>query len=177
MKTETQTKLRILAIDPGTHELGYALFEGSDLVDYGVKAPPSQRAPRELLTYLDSMLLRFFDERRLDVLVLEQNNFEHLKQNALLVLAVTRMKALAKRHNVTCFEYAPRTVRHMVCANGDATKKELSKIVAARFPELRSYLESNRKWRERYYGNIFDAVACGLCHLLLSDQDKHGRTV
>lgn len=177
MATETQMKTKILAIDPGTHELGYAVFEDHDLVDYGVKSPPSSKRPRELLTYMDTTLLRFFAERKPDVLVLEQNNFEHLKQNALLVLAVTRMKAMARKHGVDCVEYAPRTVRHAVCANGDASKRDLSKIVAARFPELRYYLESNRKWRERYYGNIFDAVACGLCHLTLIDSDKHGRTI
>jgi len=166
-------KTKILAIDPGTREMGIAHFEDDDLVDYGVKAVKRSQTTRELFIRLDQILLRLIQEKRPRVLVLEKNNFSQIKQNVLLTLAVHKIKAVAKRHRVPVVEYNPRTVRKAVCNNGNATKRELARMVAASYPELRAYLESNRRWRERYYQNIFDAVACALAYLRLNPNHAH----
>jgi Holliday junction resolvasome RuvABC endonuclease subunit len=167
MPTETARRRKLLGIDPGTRELGYACFDGEQLVDYGVKVPPRGQPPKELLEHVDRLLLRLVEEKRPDVLALEQNSFSQIQQNALVTLLVVRMKALARKHGLAVAEYAPRTIRHAVCADGDATKAELARVLAARFPELRYYRSSDRRWRERYYQHIFDAAACGLTHLSL----------
>ena len=31
-----------------------------------------------------------------------------------------------------------------------------------RYPQLKVYLSQDRKWKEKYYANMFDAVALGL---------------
>jgi Holliday junction resolvasome RuvABC endonuclease subunit len=161
-------KTKLLAIDPGTREMGFACFEDKELVDYGVKAIKRGRATRDLFIHLEEILTRLITEKRPKTLVLEKNNFSQIKQNVLLTLAVHKIKAVANRHRVPVVEYNPRTVRKVVCNNGNATKRELARTVAAGIPELKPFLESNRRWRERYYQNIFDAVACGLARLKLS---------
>ncbi len=43
-----------------------------------------------------------------------------------------------------------------------ATKLEVAKIVIAQYPELKVYLNQDRKWKEDYHLNMFDAVALGI---------------
>jgi hypothetical protein len=38
----------------------------------------------------------------------------------------------------------------------------VAKAVVARYPELRAYLIHDRKWKERFHENKFDAVALGM---------------
>jgi Holliday junction resolvasome RuvABC endonuclease subunit len=118
-----------------------------------------------MLLNLENVMSRLIEEKRPEVIVLAQNHFSHIKQNLLLTLAVAKMKAIAKRHGLPVEAYAPNTVRKAVCNDGNATKRQLAQVVAARYTELKAYLESNRKWRERYYQNIFDAIAVGLTYL------------
>jgi hypothetical protein len=51
--------------------------------------------------------------------------------------------------------------------NGWAKKREVAAVIAARHPSLRVYLTQDRKWKERYWQNMFDAIALGLHHQLL----------
>jgi Holliday junction resolvasome RuvABC endonuclease subunit len=66
------------------------------------------------------------------------------------------------KQNLQVKELATNTVRKALCGNGAASKKEVARVVASRYPELKSYLTSDRRWKEKYYFNMFDAVALGL---------------
>lgn len=164
-------RTKILAIDPGTRDMGVAFLEDDVLQDYGVKSVRRGPKARDLLLSLENILTRLIQEKQPDVIALEQNHFSHIKQNLLLTLTVAKLKAIAKRCNVPVEEYAPNTVRKAVCNNGNATKRQLAQVVAARYTELNAYLESNRRWRERYYQNIFDAIAVGLTFLAHQPKD------
>ena len=54
----TKTKTRILAIDPGTREMGVALLEGDKLVYHGVKAIKRGKSPHETLKEGRRLILR-----------------------------------------------------------------------------------------------------------------------
>lgn len=166
------TKTRILALDPGTRELGYAAFEGDSLVDYGVKAVRRQSLREAPLARFERAIRTLLREKKPSILVLERNYFIRIKQNALLTIATAKIKAIAKRRGISTKEYHTRTIRRIVCKNGNSTKREVAQIICSRIPELRAYQGSNRKWRERYYHNIFDAVACGLAYLIISHEKR-----
>ncbi|MFH0804633.1 MAG: crossover junction endodeoxyribonuclease RuvC [Patescibacteria group bacterium] len=152
----------ILALDPGTREMGYASFDGDELVDYGVKSIRHGRVTAGLLLNVDRIVSRMIRQKQPRVLVIEKNTFSQIQQNVRLVLAIARIKAVARRYRLRAYEYDSRTIRKAVCNDGNATKRELARTIAVRYPEMRAYLESNRRWRERYYQNSFDAIACGL---------------
>jgi len=78
----------------------------------------------------------------------------------------------ATRNRIPVYDFAPNTIRKEICNDGRATKREVSKIISIKFPELVVYRESNRIWRERYYQNMFDAVACGLTYLKLYGKES-----
>src|SRR3989304_5152111 len=160
----TNKNLKILAIDPGTREMGVAVLEDSNLLDYSVKTFRHRGNPKLLLAQVDKLITRLITEAKPDVLAIEKNMFSQIQQNYLLTLAVAKIKAVAKRMKVEVREYAPNTVRKAVCNNGAAKKRELARAVALRYPELKVYLDSDKKWKQRYWQNLFDAVAVGLTH-------------
>jgi len=160
-------KLNLIAIDPGHREIGFAHFDGNELVDYGVKSLRRSKPKLNPLDVLKSVLGRFFREKSPSVIAIEKNSFSKIYQNLPVMRVIKIIQDMANRNNIPIYEFAPSTIRKEICNDGRATKREVSKIISARFPELIVYLESNRRWRERYYQNMFDAVACGLTYLKL----------
>ena len=77
-------------------------------------------------------------------------------------MLVDEIRAQGRRHGLEVRPLAPSTVKKRICGTGAATKREVAEAVIARYPELNVYLGQDRKWKERYHGNMFDAVAIGL---------------
>lgn len=164
-KQNQHQKTKVLAIDPGTREMGIAFLEDSELMDYAVKTIRHGKTHKELFIHLEKLILRLINEKRPDIVVLERNMFSQIRSNLLLALVIAKIKAITKRKKIPVKEYNPRTIRKVVCNNGNATKRELAKVIALRYPELKVYLESDKKWKIRYWQNIFDAIAVGLTFL------------
>jgi crossover junction endodeoxyribonuclease RuvC len=162
--------MKILAIDPGTREMGVAVLEGEQLVYYGVKTIRGRRNPAEVLRRIQAVTARLISRYHPHCLTIEKM-FPIQKSASLLVVAAEEVKATARQHGLIIFEYAPTVVRKMVCQSGRATKAEAAKIVTLRFPELRPYLEQRTKWEALYYANMFDAVALALC--CANDTSRH----
>ncbi|MDX9859204.1 MAG: crossover junction endodeoxyribonuclease RuvC [candidate division Zixibacteria bacterium] len=163
-----QIRNSLLAIDPGTRHLGYAGFIGETLDDFGVRDLWYRRNGGDVFTAVTSVVTLLLDQKRPQAVVIEKNNFSQIRQNLQLTLVIGKIRHIARRHRIRVFELDPRTVRKVVCKDGNATKRELARTVTVRYPELRVYLESNRQWRERYFQNAFDAAACGMTFLAMS---------
>jgi crossover junction endodeoxyribonuclease RuvC len=154
--------IKILAIDPGTKEIGIAVFSDGELLYYGVKTIRTRSSPGEVLKqaqYIISRLIADYEPQHLAI----EKTFMIQKSAALLNVAADEIKATAKREGLTVFEYAPLAVRKLICKTGKATKKGAAKAIALRFPELTRYLERQTKWEALYYAKMFDAIAVGLC--------------
>jgi len=109
-----KNKIKILAIDPGTKHMGFAAFEGTELVDYGVKTI-RQGSEVIILRHLEEIISRLIKEKKPDYFVLERNSFSQIKQNYRLTLAISKMKYIAKKFGVLVYEYDPRTIRKEIC--------------------------------------------------------------
>ena len=156
-----KNKIKILAIDPGTKHMGFAAFEGIELVDYGVKTI-RQGSETIILKHLEEIISRLIKEKKPDYFVLERNSFSQIKQNYRLTMAISKMKHIAKKRGVLVYEYDPRTIRKEICNDGNASKKRVAQTVVSSFDELNVYLQSNKVWVLRYYLNLLDAVAIGM---------------
>ena len=71
---------------------------------------------------------------------------------------------MGKKKRLQVIAYAANTMRKSVCDNGAASKDEVAKVIVSYYPELKPYLTSDRKWKEKFYRNMFDAVALAICH-------------
>ena len=153
----------ILALDPGLRELGYAVLRGRRLVTSGVlglrRTPKSKRletARKHLRSWLKT--------HRPDVVVVEKTYRHPVPWLDELHQLSRSAKNLATRQDADFAMYSPQSVRATVAGNGKAKKAEVAIAVAHRFPSLRVYLTQDRRWKERYWQNMFDAIALALHH-------------
>lgn len=164
----------VLAIDPGTRELGYAVLAGRRLLEHGViplRSLPKDQRLREAVLGMG----RLVNRHRPGVLVVEKT-YRHpvpwLNDLHRITLAARR---IAKAWRITFHTYAPQAVRQTVAGNGKATKAEAAVIVAHHFPQLRLLLTQDRRWKERYWLNDLDAVGLAWHHQTLTRPPSRSR--
>jgi len=160
-----KNNLKILAIDPGTREMGIALLEKGKLIYYGVKVIKKRKSPHETLKEGRKIILRLIRDFKPKALVVEKAFFSKSRNLALLNIFFDEIKAIAKRKKLRFISYAPSTVKKFICGNGWATKKEVAAVIVLKYPELKVYLNQDRAWKERYHQNMFDAVSLGVMFL------------
>ena len=165
MMTKKRDRERILCIDPGTREMGIAVLEDTELIYYGVRTLKKKRPASVLLRETRRIISRLIDDYGIKRLIIEKTFFNRNKNVSNLIVMADEIKALAKKRKLKVTEYAPKTVRKSICQDGKATKREVSKVISARYPELNIYLTQDRKWKVKYWQNCFDAIALGLCYL------------
>lgn len=157
----TKQRERILAIDPGTRHVGVAVLQGSRLIYHGVMTMPHRRglpAVRRNTRVLLQELLRDF---RPKVLIVEENSIGGSRARSRLHAVVSETRRIGRRERLEVIATAASTVKKLVAGNGRASKEEVARAVTRRYPELKAYLRQTAKWRARYHGNMFDAVAIG----------------
>jgi len=153
---------KILAIDPGTREIGIAFLEEGKLIYYGVKIIGKRKSPSEALKEGRKIVLRLIMDFKLKTLVLEKAFFANNRSAALLNVFVDEIRAIGRRKGLKVMSFAPSTVKKFICGNGRASKKEVARVIVSKYPELKVYLTQDRAWKEQYHQNMFDAVALGM---------------
>ena len=140
-------------------------MEGKKLCHSEVKILKTRGSPKKRLEEGRRIVSDLIKDYRVQVLVIEKPFFFWSKQSNLLNILVEEIKFLAKKKKIKVYEFSPRTVRKSVCGNGNATKKDMAKFLASIYPELRIRLNQNRRYKEIYWGHMFDAVGLGVCYL------------
>jgi crossover junction endodeoxyribonuclease RuvC len=158
----THRPTRILAIDPGTREMGVAVLDDGALHYHGVKVIRKGRSPNATLSRVRTIVAELIEDFRPGILVIEQTFIGRNRNAALLNVLGDEIQSPARRNGMQVMTFAPSTVRKAVCGDGRADKAAVAKVVAARYPELKAYLFKDRKWKERFHANMFDAVALAM---------------
>ena len=157
-----KNKRKILAIDPGTRYIGFAFLEDEELVHYGVKTIRGMRSPHEKLREGRRLILRLMNDFEPESLVVEKTFFANNRNSALLNVFADEIKAVGRRKGLRVYGLAANSVRKLICGNGAASKDDVARAMVSRYPELRPFLTSDRRWKERYHRNMFDAVALAI---------------
>ena len=153
----------ILALDPGLRDLGYAVLRGRRLVTSGVLG--LRRMPKgERLVSARKHVRSWLRTHQPDVVVVEKTYRHPLPWLDQLHQLSRSARNLATRQHAGFAMYSPQRVRATVAGNGRARKPEVAIAVAHRYPSLRVYLTQDRRWKERYWQNMFDAIALALHH-------------
>lgn len=160
MRTNPDT---ILALDPGLRDLGYAVLRGRRLVTSGVLG--LRRVPKaDRLAIARKNVRGWLKTHRPEVVVVEKTYRHPLPWLNQLHQISRSARNLATRQHALFSMYSPQSVRATVAGNGKAKKPEVAIAVAHRFPSLRVYLTQDRRWKEKYWQNMFDAIALALHH-------------
>ena len=153
----------ILALDPGLRDLGYAVLRGRRIVTSGVLG--LRRVPKDdRLAIARKSVRTWLRTHRPDVVVVEKTYRHPLPWLDQLHQISRSARNLATRQHAFFSMYSPQSVRATVAGNGRAKKPEVAVAVAHRFPSLRVYLTQDRRWKEKYWQNMFDAIALALHH-------------
>jgi crossover junction endodeoxyribonuclease RuvC len=157
-------RAKILAIDPGTKNMGVAFLDNGALLYSGVKVIRNRRSPHEIIQTCRKIILRLIKDYRPQVLVVEKTFFANNRNSALLNVLFDEIKNIGKRKQLQVICYAPSTMKKAICGDGRASKEEVARVVIARYPELKVYLTQDRKWKAQFHQNMFDAVALGMVY-------------
>jgi len=88
--------------------------------------------------------------------------FANNRSSVLLNVFVNEILSIGKREQLGVISLAAYVVRKEICGNGRAGKQDVAREIVARFPELKAYLFSDRRWKEKYFYKTFDATALGV---------------
>jgi Holliday junction resolvasome RuvABC endonuclease subunit len=164
----------ILALDPGLRELGYAVLYGRRLVANGVFG--LRRVPKD--QHLDEarkQVRTWIEKHQPDIVVVEKTYRHPVLWLDQLHQLSRSAQNLATRRRAAFAMYSPQSVRATIAGNGKAKKPEVAIAVAHRFPSLRVYLTQDRRWKERYWQNMFDAIALALHHQSVTQPPSRSR--
>jgi len=157
------TRDTILALDPGLRDLGYAVLRGDRLLDYGVRPlrvfPADQRIAEARAAV--RAWIRGYEPSSV---VWEAAPNHSVPGHARIHRFIRSVERMAEDTGIETASYPAKTVRQNVVGDGWATKAEVASSIASQFPELRVYLGHSRKWKERHWHNLFDALATGIHH-------------
>ena len=160
MHTKTDT---ILALDPGLRDLGYAVLNGGRLVTSGVLGLRRVGKEQRLAT-ARKHVIAWMRTHHPSVVVVEKTYRHPVPWLDQLHQLSRTAKNVAARQHAGFTMYSPQSVRATVAGNGKAKKPEVAIAVAQRFPSLRVYLTQDQRWKEKYWQNMFDAIALALHH-------------
>src|SRR3989344_1861398 len=155
----------IIAVDPGTRYWGVTVFRGEDIIVSLVKVLSTKCSPRKRLNEVKRVFSSLLEDYAPDILVLEKPFLFWSKQSHLLNVLIEEIKSLARKEKMKIFEFSPRTVRKAVCGNGNASKKDMAKLICSIYPELKIRLNQDRRYKEIYWGHAFDSAGLGVCYL------------
>lgn len=167
MTSTTRKPRRILAIDPGMQYLGVAIFEGEELIRYGVKTFPGMRRLAEVRGEVKRYLSELVNDHQPDVLAIELPFYAQSVLSKNLCKLTEEIKDWARWKGLKVHGFLPTAPKAFFCRDLQ-TKQSLAEAMVERYPFLRRYL-TYLPWRRRYWLHVFDAIAVGLlCNHKLS---------
>jgi len=77
-------------------------------------------------------------------------------------MLVDEILLIWKRERLRVISLAANVASKEICGNGREGKQDVAREIVARFPELKAYLFSDRRWKEKHFYNTFDVIALGV---------------
>jgi Holliday junction resolvasome RuvABC endonuclease subunit len=156
----------ILGIDPGTREMGIAVLRDGELVAKGVYTLRNGERPHDVIGQAKRIVLSCIAEHSPVIVGIEQPLPIPTNRAAVLSVIAQELQARSRELRIDVVELSPREVRRQVVGNPFATKLEVARNLAERFPEMRSMVPQPPKRavlglrpRDRYWLHMFDALA------------------
>jgi Holliday junction resolvasome RuvABC endonuclease subunit len=160
MTHENRSHKLVLAIDPSTKGLGFALFHGPQKpLDWGVKDTKGRKNAEGLLKV--RQLIDFYHP---DVLVAEDYAGEGSRRCKRVQQLINDIKRLANKKGIKTYSYSRAAIRETFAQSGARTKYQIAQKIAAWLPMFEPRLPPVRKpWMsEDHRMDIFDAVSLAL---------------
>jgi hypothetical protein len=159
---------RVLAVDPSTRGLGFAILEGpNQLIDWGVKQAEGDKNGECL-----RMVKELIDQYRPHVLVLENVSGKDSRRRTRVRELLQAIRETARQLGVKVMAETPERVR----AAFTPKKDTIAAALAGRFPELASRLPKPRTLTmpEHSAMPVFDATAFAMTFFHFRNRKRLG---
>jgi len=160
--------IKIIGISPGTRYMGFAIFYGSDLRDWGIKNIAGKR-PEDRRNKALSVISGLIGHHRTNVLSIKELHPSRSSLN--LDRLVSEIKAVSKRNGLRIYQYSINDMESFFCPDERANKKGMIESVVSRYPTLFHELNKEQANINPYYVRMFEAV--GLGSICFSHLDRH----
>lgn len=157
---------RILALDLGTKEIGYALFEDDMLMRYGVRNFKKRMDKQKMETAPGIDLVKSYKP---NLVIMGKLSHPERIGNLKLKNLANQITRFALKHGIPVREIEPSTARKYLIKDRKPTKMNAASLIAATYPELSTHLPRNGRilWtqKDKYWMNMFDALTLALADI------------
>lgn len=148
--------MRLLAVDPSSTNLGWAVMEGDNLVSYGListsKVPYDHR-----FMHISGELGKLLEQYRFTEVACERAFTAPGHNTAALQVAVTTIKKFCRRQKLIIALYSNNEWKVSVAGAGNATKDQVARVICLEHCQL----------PEDVSDHITDAIGIGQHHLAI----------
>ena len=162
MRSSSATIKRVLAIDPSTRGLGFAVMEGPDqLIDWGIKVVKGDKNGESL-----KRVIQLIERYHPDVIVVEDYQHKRSRRTPRVRHLLKAISVFASSKKVRVRKVSRSAIKKALSQGSARTKHHIACQIAYRFPELAPRLPRVRKpWMsEDLRMSIFDSVALALTY-------------
>ncbi len=164
----------VIAVVPGTRSLGIAVFNGLELMYYGIKEAskhrlrhtPHSRA-REAVRAVEQVIHKYQPSH---FVTLNLNPVQRL--SAKLPIISKEIERAARHFRLTLGTYERTEIRKHLCPGGRATRQVVAIHLSVLYPELSRYTIGVSCWQRLYYARMLDAVTAGYVHSSKLQRDR-----
>ena len=153
----------ILAVNPGSRYMGYAVYYDTDLVDWGVKVIP-KGVKGSLGKRASKVLSYLIGSHQIKRLILK--SLHPSRTSSGLRAIVRSFKQYSVKNRIRIHEYDISRVKQSLIDEGRRNKMNLMDSVSKRFSFLIPEYERAKKEKRPYLVRMFEAVALGINDLM-----------
>ncbi|MBI1912115.1 MAG: crossover junction endodeoxyribonuclease RuvC [Deltaproteobacteria bacterium] len=169
---QTKKTIKILAINPGTRYIGFAVFYGPELRDWGtkvVKGKWSAKKKEKLKNIVQSLI----DQHQPDAIALKK--LHSSRSSRQLDSFISAIKVIAGKRGLPGYEYPIKYIEAYYSPSEQLNKRKLAELLAQNHPDLYYELNSEGSSNNRYYFWMFEAIALGTICLHQVNQMSHSQ--
>lgn len=156
---QTKKTIKILAINPGTRYIGFAVFYGQELRDWGtkvVKGKWSAKKKEKLKKIVQSLI----DQHQPDAIAIKK--LHPSRSSRQLNSFLNEIKLIMEEASLPIYEYPIKYLESYFSPGRPINKSMLAELLVLRYPVLYSELKREDLKNNRYYLWMFEAVALGI---------------
>jgi Holliday junction resolvasome RuvABC endonuclease subunit len=148
--------LRIIGINPGTRYLGIAVLDGSELLDWRIKALEGKWS-EEKIKKVTEILSELFDQYEPNVLVIKKLHPSRRTEN--LLRLTNKIKDFVRQKKMKVFKYSIKEIEKLLIEGEKLNKRNLIEAMVKLYPMLHHDLKIEQSHKNRYHVRMFEAVA------------------
>ena len=153
--------IKIIGVSPGTRYVGFAIFYGSELRDWGVKNIEgrwSKEKQKRIMAFISDLI----GQHKPYVLAVKAIHPSRSSTN--LNQLVRKIKEISKRKRLRVHQYSIKELESFFYPDGRINKRALAEKVTEKYSILSHELKREKTITNPYYIRMFEAVALGsLC--------------